>query len=421
MNSSTNRLKWKSDFDKYVVLTNFEKRQWQKCTTDDDWNFYWASVWTVKQIFNPETGQRLGELQLLNHFPNHYELTRKDLMARNIKRYRKELEKENSPLAEKDEQGNYIHLDIIPQTYNLPGDYSLFVEEFKRNPNTTWIMKPTAKSQGKGIFLVNKISQIKKWATSSKLPFQSLNMKEAYIISKYVDNPLLIGGKKFDMRLYVLVTSYRPLKAYMFRQGFCRFCNEKYSADIAEIDNMYIHLTNVAIQKHSEVYNSRHGGKFSYQSLRFYLETTRGKPAADKCFEDIKNIIIFSLKACQNVIINDKHCFEMYGYDILIDDTLKPWLLEVNASPSLTTTSEKDRVLKSQLLRDVFSIVVPPDWMDEGSKHGTNTCTEKSVGFFDILIDEASADNNNANRKGPVKKTNQPAKKATSVGKKVIL
>lgn len=137
MNSSTTRLKWKSDFEKYVILSNFEKRQWQKCNFDDDWNIYWASVWTVKQIFNPETGQRLGELQLLNHYPNHYELTRKDLMVKNIKRYRKELEKESDPMAQRDEQGNFIHLDMIPTTYNLPGDYSLFVEEFKRNPNAT--------------------------------------------------------------------------------------------------------------------------------------------------------------------------------------------------------------------------------------------------------------------------------------------
>lgn len=67
------------------------------------------------------------------------------------------------------------------------------------------------------------------------------------------------------------------------------------------------------------------------------------------------------MKAVQSVMINDRHCFEMYGYDILIDNDLKPWLLEVNASPSLTTSTEKDVVLKSQLLRDVFAIVVPPD------------------------------------------------------------
>ena len=99
----------------------------------DEWNIYWANVWTVKSIFNPESGYRLGEMQLLNHFPNHYELTRKDLMVRNIKKYRRELEKARDPIADKDDSGNYLHLDIIPKTFILPGDYTLFLEEFKRS------------------------------------------------------------------------------------------------------------------------------------------------------------------------------------------------------------------------------------------------------------------------------------------------
>lgn len=60
------------------------------------------------------------------------------------------------------------------------------------------------------------------------------------------------------------------------------------------------------------------------------------------------------------MIINDKHCFELYGFDILIDTNLKPWLIEVNASPSLSSTTESDRILKMGLLNDVFDIVVPP-------------------------------------------------------------
>jgi tubulin polyglutamylase TTLL1 len=72
--------------------------------------------------------------------------------------------------------------------------------------------------------------------------------------------------------------------------------------------------------------------------------------------------MVQSLRACQNVIINDRHCFECYGYDMLIDSDLKPWLLEVNASPSLTTTTPSDRALKLQLINDIFNIVVPPDF-----------------------------------------------------------
>jgi tubulin polyglutamylase TTLL1 len=56
--------------------------------------------------------------------------------------------------------------------------------------------------------------------------------------------------------------------------------------------------------------------------------------------------MVHSLKAVQNVMISDRHCFEVYGYDVIIDDALKPWLVEVNASPSLSTTTEADRIMK---------------------------------------------------------------------------
>ena len=70
------------------------------------------------------------------------------------------MEKENNPIADRDETGNFLYMDIVPMTYILPSDYTIFLEEFKKNPNTTWIMKPTNRAQGEGIFLVNKIKQI---------------------------------------------------------------------------------------------------------------------------------------------------------------------------------------------------------------------------------------------------------------------
>ena len=296
----------------------------------------------------------MQETQILNHFPNHLELTRKDLMVKNIKRFRKDMEKENNPIADRDDTGNLLYMDIVPMTYILPGDYTIFIEEFKKNPNTTWIMKPTSRAQGEGIFLVNKIKQIQKWANTNKLPFQNQKMKEAYVISRYVDKPLLVGQKKFDLRIYVLVTNYRPLKVWLSTLGFARFCNAKYSNDVSEIDNLMMHLTNVAIQKKTDEYNQDHGSKWSIENLKFYLEQTRGKEATDKCFDDIKNIIYISLKSVQSVIINDKHCFEVYGYDVLIEDNLKPWLIEVNASPSLSTTTDSDRKMKMSVIESVF-------------------------------------------------------------------
>ena len=90
--------------------------------------------------------------------------------------------------------------------------FQALVEEYRKNPNSTWIMKPCGKSQGAGIFLINKLSKLKKWSRESKTVFNPNLVKETYVISRYIDNPLLMGGKKFDMRLYVLVTSFRPLK-----------------------------------------------------------------------------------------------------------------------------------------------------------------------------------------------------------------
>jgi len=95
----------------------------------------------------------------------------------------------------------------------------------------------------------------------------------------------------------VLVTSYKPLKVWLHSGGFARFCTEKYTPDVAELDNMMIHLTNVAVQKDGDDYNKQHGGKWNIQNLRFYLEQTQGKEATEKCFEGIRKIIYLSLKS----------------------------------------------------------------------------------------------------------------------------
>ncbi|CAH1797496.1 unnamed protein product [Owenia fusiformis] len=380
-------LKYACDLDKSVTVTNFERRGWTCVGNDEDWNFYWATVQSVRNLFSVDNSYRMTDDQVVNHFPNHYELTRKDLMVKNIKRFRRDLEKEGNPLAEKDETGRYIHLDFIPVTFMLPADYNLFVEEFRKNPSSTWIMKPCGKARGIGIFLINKLSQLKKWSRDSKTnTFTAPSAKDTYVISRYIDNPLLIGGKKFDLRLYVLVTSYRPLKCYMFRLGFCRFCTVKYNASTTELDNMFVHLTNVSIQKHGDDYNQVHGGKWTVHNLKVFLEGTRGKEVTDKLFDDMHWCIVNSLKAVSGVIANDRHCFEVYGYDIIIDDNLKPWLIEVNASPSLTSTTSSDRIMKYKMINDTINVVIPPGELPD--VRWNKVPAKESLGNYDLLYDE---------------------------------
>jgi len=380
------KLYWKSDLNKDVIIQNFVDRFWEE-DDNDTWNFYWANVVTVRQIFSGKSYVKLNDSQIINHFPNFYELTRKDLMAKNIKKYKKTLIKEGKTID---------HLNFLPITYILPQDMPVFIEEFKRTPNSLWILKPSNKCQGQGITLVNKTSKLKKINFNQKTINEnntSYTINDTYVISKYIDNPFLIGGKKFDMRIYCLVTSFHPLKAYLFQQGFCRFCNEKFSVDVSDINNIYIHLTNVAIQKKYEKYSSSHGGKFSLYNLNLYLENLYGYEKAKKCQEDIKGVIIGSLQSVQSVMFNDKHCFECYGYDILIDANLKPWLIEINSSPSLSTTTKGDFILKKKLINDVIDIVVTDRWIDEKGKPGVNTFNKENQGWFDVLYDESKMNN----------------------------
>jgi tubulin polyglutamylase TTLL9 len=103
--------------------------------------------------------------------------------------------------------------EFISTSFVLPQEHALFQEEFKRNPGSIWIMKPVGKAQGKGIFLINKLSQISQWRKDPRIGNKNLGgggnqngggdsnaeAPEAYIVQRYIDNPYLIGGMSFRL------------------------------------------------------------------------------------------------------------------------------------------------------------------------------------------------------------------------------
>ena len=160
-----------------------------------------------------------------------------------------------------------------------------------------WIMKPVSGRQGKGIFLVNKPSQIDSWLKQSAKEKEVEDQKTvSYVAQKYIHNPYLVvmpppqpaqqrcsrsqlticlvrralnprrpsvsgcgwvqGGKKFDLRIFALVLSYAPLKVYLYREGFARFTNTTYSLDKDDLSNSSVHLTNHAVQKKDADYDA---------------------------------------------------------------------------------------------------------------------------------------------------------------------
>ena len=364
--------------------------------SDNTWDIAWCDRDNIFELFD---GNQLLRNQKINHFRNSRELCRKDLLIKNLKRRQKQLEKERNI-----EEWRSFH--FFPLTFCLPKEYSLFVEEFKKCNSRLWIMKPVGSAQGKGIFLFSKLSEISHWKQSpldnhhqyhrtnsgihnlkqnnkekesnKKLSSQSHQQTtaESYVVQKYIDNPFLIGGKKFDIRIFALVTSYSPLTVWLYRSGFARFSNAQYSNDLSDLTNSTIHLTNVSIQKKNM--DNNESGKWELRKLKLHMMCTidNGREKIDELFHEMEMIVCRSLQSVEHIMIQDRRCFELYGYDIMIDESLKPWLIEVNASPSLSGSNEEDYHMKFNMLNDVLNIV---------SDEGITVKDPLRCGGFDLI------------------------------------
>ncbi|XP_071454368.1 probable tubulin polyglutamylase TTLL9 [Hetaerina americana] len=262
----------------------------------------------------------------------------------------------------------------MPLSFELPSEYMMFVEEFRKNPGITWIVKPAVGSQGRGIFLFQKLKDLNsiKNMRDDSLGDLASSTGTSYVVQRYIETPYLLAGRKFDLRIYALVTSFTPLKIWLAREGFARLSGVDY--DLSDLKDTKAHLTNVSIQK--EVPSNSNGMKWSLHKLRQFLTARHGELIVEILMQRIARLVAVSLRAVQTVIIQDPHCFELYGYDVLIDENLCPWLLEVNASPALTPTDRDDFCLKYDLISDVLNIL---------DYEGKLTGHEQRVGGFDLL------------------------------------
>ena len=149
-------IRFKTSF-RNTIYDAFKRRGWKETSSELDWDIHWCERDWMHETFDHV---HLEHWQRVNHFRNDRELCRKDLLVKNLKRQRKQLEKEKRTREA-------VLYDFWPTTYVLPGDYALFAEEFKRKSGGAWIMKPIGKCQGRGIFLFSKLSQISQWKSTA--------------------------------------------------------------------------------------------------------------------------------------------------------------------------------------------------------------------------------------------------------------
>ncbi|XP_063231259.1 tubulin polyglutamylase TTLL5 [Bacillus rossius redtenbacheri] len=304
-----------------------------------DFNLLWTGTHP-----KPHLLKSMMSYQRVNHFPRSFELTRKDRLYKNIQKM--QLTK------------GAKHFDFIPQTFVMPMDFREFCTNHYRMRGP-WIVKPVASSRGRGIYIVNSPDQVP--------------VEENIVVAKYIDNPLLVDGRKCDLRLYVAVTSYDPLLVYMYEEGLVRFAAVKYDTTGKHLWNPCMHLCNYSINKyHSDYVKSEDpdaedvGHKWTLSALLRHLRA-QGRDTA-LLMQQIEEVVVKAIlasappivSACRMFVPHPRNCFELYGFDILIDSALKPWLLEVNLSPSLGCDSPLDIRIKSAMLVDLLTLIGLP-------------------------------------------------------------
>lgn len=213
-----------------------------------------------------------------------------------------------------------------------------------RRKRGSWICKLVALSRGRGIFIFEDIKHLTYGST--------------VIVQKYISNPFLISGYKFDLRIYVCVKSLHPLTIYMHQEGLVRFATEKY--DLESLDNLFSHLTNTSINKFGLFYATTkehvgQGCRWTMSKFRSFLHSQDINEA--RLWQKISNIVTLTLLTIAPAVPSCPKCVELFGFDILIDSKFKTWLLEINYSPALSLDCPVDVKVKKSLINDFIDLM----------------------------------------------------------------
>eukprot|EP00928_Gymnodinium_smaydae_P010868 TRINITY_DN14093_c0_g3_i1.p1 TRINITY_DN14093_c0_g3~~TRINITY_DN14093_c0_g3_i1.p1 ORF type:complete len:691 (-),score=162.12 TRINITY_DN14093_c0_g3_i1:68-2140(-) len=284
-----------------------------------------------------------------------------------------------------------------PKSWLLPAELDALGTWLEKHKGDTVIVKPEGGSQGDGIFLVQSAADLR--VKLSAKPQWGAGF--GALAQRYLPSPLLLDGLKFDLRLYVVVTSIEPLCAYMCKEGLARFCTAKYEEPTpANANEVYMHLTNYSVNKKSAKFSDEDPYDVNTKASKRPLATLMAQIAAHEAtagrtfdeqalynsFEEVCAVLLQALAPVLTVTYNrvareskpkpkakakakskpkakarsrnagdssdeageneeeggdsdedsyEPNCFQILGIDVLMDDRLQPWLLEVNARPSM--------------------------------------------------------------------------------------
>jgi hypothetical protein len=251
--------------------------------------------------------------------------------------------------------------DFIPLTFSLPADREILAKHHDQHPGGIYVVKPDAACGGEGIFLTDNLNQIR---------------HAECVVQNYLANPLTIGGLKFDFRLYVAVTSISPLRFYLHREGLGRMAVEPYEAPSrANFHKLNMHLTNYSLNKFSSSFienTDAHADdgctkRKASTAMRQLCAAYPGFDEAD-CWDKITELVGKTLGVVAPHVLASAgeipgktnyldRCFQLLGFDVLLDSDFQPHLLEINSHPSLLTDAPIDMYVKTQVVQPLVRMI----------------------------------------------------------------
>ena len=332
-----------------------------------------------------ESGKHSVPKQIYNRLERNSQLTSKKRLYLNMRDYCS--------------RQNLNVFDYLPVTFHIENghrdpEYLRFLASFQTFSQqkdeqrccNMWIIKPGEGTNcGHGIHVTTDLTEIKEYIADR---FSSSGRRRTYIIQKYIERPLLVYKRKFDIRCYGLITAFNShTQGYFYHDGYLRTSSKEFSL---RNSNKFVHLTNDAVQKKSEDYGKfEHGNKLSYPEFQKYLETNHSNVDFYRdLWPQIRRLVTISYEATAPVLdpMHRKHCFEVLGYDFMVDEQFKVWLIEVNTNPCLALSSAYLARLIPAMLDNAFRIVVDSHFPEpEGRRRTSEWTSQPFVNKFELV------------------------------------